>query len=165
MKNKQFILRLCPGSTVRSLAHGLEDYLACEEGMRCIVMRTENGAYIVQGKSRHEEIARWAGLGRSVTIRLTPVQRDRMLVDIIPEKETGKCALLTAGVFFSWGIVLTSLCGMIRQRLLIRRVNQLIRGELYQSTAWQLPFKYYCNSCTAPLSPSSHEYIKIVFRR
>ena len=135
MKNEQYNLRLCPGTTVRSLAHVIEDYLTYEEGMRCIVMRTENGAYIVQGKSRYEEIARWAGLGRSVTIRLTPVQQDRILVDILQEKETGKCALLAAGVFFAWGIALTSLCSMIMQRLLIRRLNQLIRGELFQSTA------------------------------
>lgn len=135
MKNKQYNLRLRPGSTVRSLAHNLEDYLTYEEGMRCIVMRTESDTYIVQGGDMDQEITRWARLGRSVMIRLTPVQCDRMLVDIIPEKETGKCALLMAGVFFACGIALTSVCGMIRQHLLIRRVNQLIRGEHFQSTA------------------------------
>ena len=135
MKNKQYSLRLRPGSTVRSLAHVLEDYLTYEEGMRCIVMRTESGVYIVQGKSRHEETARWAGLGRSLTIQLTPVQRDRILVNFVPEKETEKHVLLTAGIFFAWGIAFTAVCGMIRQRLLIRRVNQLIRGELSQSKA------------------------------
>lgn len=135
MKNEQYNLRLCPGTTVRSLAHVIEDYLTYEEGMRCIVMRTESGTYIVRGNDRNREITRWAGLGRGLTVRLTPVQRDRILVDILQEKETGKCALLTAGVFFAWGIALTSLCGMIRQRLLIRRLNQLIRGELFQSTA------------------------------
>lgn len=135
MKNKQYNLRLCPGTTVRSLAHALEDYLTYEEGMRCIVMRTESGTYIVQAKSGHEKITRWAGLGRGLTIRLTPVQRDQILVYIVQGKEMEKHMLLTAGILFAWGIAFVSVCGMIRQRLLIRRVNQLMRGDfsLYES--------------------------------
>ena len=127
MKTKQYNLRLRPGTTVRSMAHILEDHLTYEEGMRCIVMRTESGAYIVQAKSRNEEIIRWAGLGRGLTIRLTPVQQDRIDVDILQEKETGKCALLAAGILLMRGVAFTSACGLIRQHLLIRRVNRLMR--------------------------------------
>ena len=136
MKKKRSILRLCPGSSIRSLAHSLEDYLTQEEGMRCIVMRTENGAYIVQGKSMHEEIARWAGLGRSLTILITPVQGDQIHVRFVREKGMEKYVVLTAGVFLAWGIAFASICGMVRQRLLIRRVNQWIRRELCQSKAY-----------------------------
>ena len=127
MKKKRSILRLCPGSSIRSLAHSLEDYLTQEEGMRCIVMRTESGAYIVQAQSRHEEIACWAGLGRRLSVRLIPVRQDRVHVDLIPGRETEKHILLTAGLFFAWGIALPPVCGLIRQRLLIRRVDRLIR--------------------------------------
>ncbi len=129
MKKKQYTQRLCPGSTVRSLAHDLEDYLTCEEGMHCIVMRTESGTYIVQDQSKQEETARWAGLGRSLEVRFTPVQRDRILVTVVPGKETEKYVLLTAGILFAWGIAFTAVCGMIRQRLFIRRVNQWIQNR------------------------------------
>ena len=97
--------------------------------MRCTVMRTESGAYIVQGQSPQAEIVRWAGLGWRLTIRLTPAQQGQILVNLVPGKETEKRALLTAGIFFSWGIALTSLCGLFRQRTLVRRVNRLIRGD------------------------------------
>ena len=127
MKNRRYILRLRSGTTLRALAHGIEDHLTYEEGMCCIVMRTESGAYIVQAQSRHEEIACWAGLGRRLSVRLIPVRQDRVHVDLIPGRETEKHILLTAGLFFAWGIALPPVCGLIRQRLLIRRVDRLIR--------------------------------------
>ena len=130
MRGKQYTLRLRPGSSNRALAHDIEDYLTYEEGLRCIMMRTESGDYIIQGEDRHEEIIRWVGLGRSLSVRLTPVPQDLVHVDDIPEKKTGRYALIAAGVFLMRGMAVTSVCGVIRQNLLQRRFSWFIQERL-----------------------------------
>ncbi len=130
MRKKQVIFSLPPGSTIRTLAHDIGDYLIFEEGMRCILMRTQSGAYIVQARSGFDEIAGLSGLGRGLCVRLTPVRQDRVRVDLIREKETGKRLLLAAGLLFSGGAAIAAVCGMVRHRLLLRRVDRLIRDLL-----------------------------------
>ncbi len=118
---------LCHGKTIRDLAHGAEDYLTFEEGMRCQVLRTETGDYIVQARDRHGEITQWAGMNRSISVRFTPAPQGRVRVTIEQGKQGNKTAALGIGLFFLWGLALAALWGLLRQRLLVRRTGKFIR--------------------------------------
>ena len=89
------------GKTIRELAHGAEDYLTFEEGMRCQVLRTQSGDYIVQARDRHGEITRWAGVNRSISVRFTPAPQGRVRVTIEQGKQGNKTAALASGFFSS----------------------------------------------------------------
>ena len=123
----EMICSLHPGSTIRELAHGTEDYLTFEEGMRCQVLRTKNGDYIVQAKDRNDEITQWAGMNRSISVRFTPASQARVLVAIGQGKQGKKTVAIGIGLLFLWGAALTALWGLLRQRLLVRRTGKCIR--------------------------------------
>ena len=123
----EMICSLRPGSTIRDLAHGTEDVLIFEEGMRCQVLRMEGGDYIVQAQDRYGEITRWAGVNRSISVRFTPAPQGRVRVTIEQGKQGNKTAALGIGLFLLWGAALTALWGLLRQHLLVRGTERFIR--------------------------------------
>ncbi len=130
----EMICSLRQGKTIRELAHGAEDYLTFEEGMRCQVLRTQSGDYVVQARDRHGEITRWAGVNRSISVRFTPAPQGRVRVTIEQGKQGNKTAALGIGLFLLWGAALTALWGLLRQRLLVRGTERFIRqwAEAYE---------------------------------
>ena len=116
--------------TVRELAHGLEAYFTLEEGLRCEVMRTKNGAYIVRGRDSHSEITQWIGMNRQISVRFIPEDESRVRVRIEPGNQEKKYVALAVGLFLLWGIALTSLWGILSQRLLVQRTRGFLRHLL-----------------------------------
>ena len=128
MTNRLFTLR--PGQSVRALAHALEDFLVCDEKMRCHVLKDPAGDYIVQARDPHAEITQWAGLSRVLTIRLSPRRKNRAQITIEQGKKEKKMLVLAVGVFLLWGVALTCLCGLLRQRLLIKKTEAFLHAYL-----------------------------------
>lgn len=115
------------GKTIRELAHSVEDYLTFEQGMRCEVLRTESGEYIVQAKGRHDEITQWVGMNRRISVRFTPAGGSRVEVMIEKGKQETKFAALAVGLLFFWAVAFTALSGLLRQCLLTHRTGNFIR--------------------------------------
>ena len=116
-----------PGKSIRDLAHSIEEFLTYDNGMRCEVLRTEDWVYIVQGKDKHDDITKWAGMNRNISVRLSPVHKDTIQVIIEQGKQENKYAAFTVGMLLHWGVALTSLYGIFSQRILIRKTDAFIR--------------------------------------
>ena len=92
MKEKTVCLRT--GKNVRQLAHRLADYWSDEEELRCELLRTADGTYVVQGEDRGNDLDACHLAGRTAMVWFTAAGEDRVLAVIRPGccGRRGSCA-------------------------------------------------------------------------
>ena len=128
MKEKTVCLRT--GKNVRQLAHRLADYWSDEEELRCELLRTADGTYVVQGEDRGNDLDACHLAGRTAMVWFTADGEDRVLAVIRPGKKRGTGGALAFGLLLQWGLAFLALYGMLRQARLLRRTARFLRREL-----------------------------------
>ena len=131
LKNNNGNIYVLPeGITVNDAAINLKRYLMNEESMEVQILKLENGSCFVQARTRGGKLKQWAGLDKIVSVKLTPVGENNMIVEIGGGKWKDKVFSGAVGWFIAWPFAVTTVIGAYKQGTLPRKVIDNIESFL-----------------------------------
>ena len=119
------------GTTLSSAAHAAAGMLDEQENMETRILTTVSGEYVIQAHDRNEQVLRWIGMDRQITIILSPYSQGHVRIRTVCSRW-----LLSRGILFltglmviCWPLVVTTTAGVIRDCLLEKRIRRFLQGK------------------------------------
>ena len=124
------LYNLPKGRSLRQLAAAVRNYLNDEKGMHCLLLGTQDGQFIVQGRAKHGKLTQWVGMDKVICVRLRQESGSTVCVEIGSGEWLKKGLVRAASMVVLWPLTVTSGVGIVQQSQLPAAIDRFIQRTL-----------------------------------
>ena len=128
---KNIVYTLPEGKDIHGAVNAVIDFLKNKEKMETQKLGTEDGTMIIQARVHNGKIKQWVGLDKAITVKLVPLGRDAISMEVGEGEWLKKSMAMGVGTFvFAWPLAVTAVVGMTKQARLPGKIAQAVKDYL-----------------------------------